>query len=252
MAHQRRRSQLNYGFTLGVTLMLCLLLPAAWSVPRRDSAHVTAVRWRQDCPECSFRKAEDGTYQYSLTYETLQVTLTLDPAELARTRRTLEHVFEVVLTFRNRGTLPVTVSPAPLDLELVDHHRVRLPSIDPDNFSARIQNDSDELVHQSERELRKHPERRQVVEDRLREHEKLVAQWLEHLSTRALRDTTLNSGRPEISGLVMFNTKTRWRGDWKEQENFVLRVPAGNVIFEFPFTLPPAGDAPALRPRPEP
>jgi hypothetical protein len=236
----------------GTALLLYLLLSCAWAAPDKHSSKAAAVRWTRDCPECAFQKAEDGTYKYSLSYETLQITLTLDPGELARTRRTLEHVFEVVLTFRNRGTVPIQVSPAPIDLELVDHHQVRLRSIDPDNFSARIQDDSDELVHLSERELKKHPERREVVENRLREHEKVVAQWLEHLSTNALRDTTLNTGQPEVTGLVLFNTKTRWKGDWKEQENFVLRIPTGKVVFEFPFTLPPPGDAPALRQRPEP
>jgi hypothetical protein len=236
---------------LGAWGALCLLF-CARAAPAKDSPKVAVVRWSGDCPECSLEKAEDGTYQYSLSYETLKITLIVDPRELAKTRRTLEHVFEVVLTFHNRGTLPIQISPDHIDLELVDHHHVRLHSIDPDYFSSRIQNDSDELVHQSERELKKHPERKDVVEDRLREHEKVVTQWLEHLSTRALRDTTLNTGQPEVSGLVVFDTRTKWMGNWKDQENFVLRIPMNTIVFEFPFVLPPPGDAPTLRPRPEP
>jgi hypothetical protein len=231
---------------------LFLLLPVAWGKSAKNSEKIAVARWTADCSECSLERAEDGTYHYSLSYETLKITLIVDPRELAKTRFTLEHVFEVVLTFHNRGTLPIQISPDHIDLELVDHHRVRLHSVDPDDFSTRIQNDSDELVHQSERELKKHPERKDVVENRLKEHEKVVTQWLEHLSTKALRDTRLDTGQPEVSGLVLFDTRSRWLGDWKEQENLVLRIPMGKTVFEFPFTLPPPGDAPALRPRPMP
>jgi len=127
---------------------------------------------------------------------------------------------------------------------------VRMSSLDPDDFSYRIQDDSDELVHQSERELKKHPERKEVIEAKLKEHEKLVTQWLEYLSTQALTNVTLDTGRPEITGMVFFSTKTKWKGDWKNEENFVLRIPADKVVFEFPFTLPPKGEEPELRERP--
>lgn len=233
-------------------MALCLLLPWAWGKSAKNSEKIAVVRWTADCSECSLQRAEDSTYHYALSYETLKITLIVDPRELAKTRRTLEHVFEVVLTFQNRGNLPIRISPDHIDLELVDHHRVRLHSIDPDSFSNRIQNDSDELVRQSEQELKKHPERKEVVENRLKEHEKVVALWLEHLSTKALRDTTLNTGQPEVSGLVVFDTRTRWLGDWKEQENLVLRIPMGKIVFEFPFALPPPGDKPTLRRRPKP
>ncbi|MBV9481834.1 MAG: hypothetical protein JO249_13915 [Acidobacteria bacterium] len=213
---------------------------------------VPQVRWREGDPQCTLLKSPDGLYHYSLGYETEKITLTLDPQELEKTRRTLSHVFRVLLTFRNTGTTPLEVSPNNITLELVDHFHVRMSSLDPDDFSYRIQDDSDELVHQSERELKKHPERRQVIETKLKEHEKLVSQWLEYLSTKALEDVTLDTGRPEITGMVFFNTKTKWKGDWKKEENFVLRIPGEKVLFEFPFTLPPVGQAPSLRERPGP
>jgi hypothetical protein len=51
--------------------------------------------------------------------------------------------------------------------------------------------------------------------------------------------------------MVFFSTKSKWKGDWKSQENFVLRIPIEKEIFEFPFALPPAGEVPTLRQRPE-
>lgn len=186
-----------------------------------------------------------------MEYETLKLTLAVDNQELEKTKRTLEHVFRLLLTVRNRGTVPVKLLPGEATLELVQHFHVRTSSLDPDDLSTRIQNDSDELVHQSERELKKHPERKEVVEKRLREHEKLVTEWLEYLSSKALQDVTLDTGQPEVTGLVLFSTKTKWKGSWKKQEDFVLRVPVEKIIFEFPFTLPPPGEEPVLRQRPE-
>lgn len=177
--------------------------------------------------------------------------MTIDPSELQKTRRTLEHVFRVLLTFQNTGTRPLNIGPEKISLELVDHFRIRTSSLDADDFSHKVQDDSDELVYQSERELKKHPERKSVIETRLKEHEKLVTEWLEYLSTHALEDVTLDRGRPETTGMVFFNTKTKWKGDWKQEENFVLRIPGEKVVFEFPFTLPPKGEEePSLRQRP--
>jgi hypothetical protein len=209
------------------------------------------VRWNESDPACTLVKGEDGIYRYSVEYETLKLTMAVDNQELEKTKRTLEHVFRLLLTVRNRGTVPVKLLPGEASLELVQHFHIRMTSLDPDDLSARIQNDSDELVHQSERELRRHPERKEVVEKRLREHEKLVTEWLEYLSSKTLQDVTLDTGQPEVTGLVLFSTKTKWKGSWKKQEDFVLRVPVEKIIFEFPFTLPPSGEEPVLRQRPE-
>lgn len=235
-----------------VTLSILLWLAAMPASPgSAKEKSMPAVRWQEGDPQCALQKSSDGLYHYSLSYETEQITLTVDAQELQKTRRTLNHVFRVLLTFRNSGTIPFDVGPDNITLELVDHFHVRMSSLDPDDFSYRIQDDSDELIHQSERELKKHPERKEVIEAKLKEHEKLVTQWLEYLSTQALTDVTLDTGRPEVTGMVFFNTKTKWKGDWKKEENFVLRIPGDKVVFEFPFTLPPkGGEEPELRQRP--
>jgi hypothetical protein len=233
------------------TLFLLLSTPllAGLKVWAKDKP-IPAVRWREGDPQCSLVKSADGLYHYSLEYETEKITMTVDTEELQKTRRTLNHVFRVLLTFRNTGTTPIDVGPGHISLELVDHYHVRMNSLDPDNFSDHIQDDSDELIHQSERELKKHPERKELIEAKLREHEKLVTEWLEYLSTNALQDVTLDTGRPQITGMVFFNTKTRWKGEWKKEETFVLRIPGEKKVFEFPFTLPPLGEEPSLRERP--
>jgi hypothetical protein len=234
-----------------LVLSLLIWLPATGTLLSAKDKPVPAVRWQEGDPQCTLQKSKDGLYHYSLSYETEKITLTVDTQELQKTRRTLKHVFRVLLTFQNTGTTPLEIGPDSISLELVDHFHARMSSLDPEDFSYRIQDDSDELIHQSERELKKHPERKEVIEAKLKEHEKLVTEWLEYLSTQALTDVTLDTGRPEITGMVFFNTKTKWKGDWKKEENFVLRIPGDKVVFEFPFTLPPKGvEEPELRERP--
>jgi hypothetical protein len=229
-------------------LVLFSVLPGFTKKKHTDPSYPT-LTWREGDRECTLSKGDDGIYRYGLGFENLHVTMAVDSQELEKTKRNLEHVFIVLLTFRNRGTAPIKINMGGISLTLVDHYGVHMSSIDPDRLAARIQGDTEELEHQSERELKNHPERRPAVEARLQEHTKLVSEWQEYLSAKTLRDTTLDTGQPETSGLVLFNTRTRWKGDWKQQENFVLRIPLQDVAIEFPFRLPPSDEGPELRKR---
>lgn len=231
-----------------LTIILGLCGPGAAKDRRRGPP---IVRWQEGSPdcECTLEKTKDGFFRYSLGFETLHISMSVDNQELEKTRRMAGRVFGVILTIRNRGTIPIKLYPGYITLELADHFHVRLQAEDPDSFSYRLQDDSDELVHQSERELKKHPERKQVIEDRLREHEKFVTEWLQFVSTQSLRDITLDTGQPEVTGWVFFDTRTKWKGSWKKQEEFVLRIPTDNAVFEIPFILPPPGEEPELRER---
>ena len=74
---------------------------------------------------------------------------------------------------------------------------------------------------------------------------------IEFLKTRSLRATKLESGHPEASGWVFFSTKSKWIDGLHKQEEFVLRVPLGDRVVEFPFSLPPSEGDLILRSRPE-
>jgi hypothetical protein len=50
---------------------------------------------------------------------------------------------------------------------------------------------------------------------------------------------------------VLFSSKSKWIDGLQKQEEFVLRVPFGNRIVEFPFSLPPSEGDLILRRRPE-
>jgi hypothetical protein len=250
-----KRTRFAHARTCGSTrLLLCfalvlLLAGLPASAKKKQSPKYPTVTWREGDRECTLSRGDDGIYRYGLGFETLHVTMAVDSQELEKTKRNLEHVFIVLLTFRNRGTTPIKINMEGISLELVDHYRVHMGSVDPESLSARIQGDTEELEHQSERELKKYPDRRAAIDARLQEHTKLVSEWQEYLSAKTLRDTTLDTGQPETSGLVLFNTRTKWKGAWKPEENFVLRIPLENVAIEFPFRLPPSDQGPELRKR---
>ncbi len=168
----------------------------------KEKAQVPTLRWDEQRPGCTFSITQDGKYHYGLW----------------------------------SGDVG---SDQNISLEFVKHFHVIQTSLNPDGFSARIQNDADELDHQTMREIEKHPERKETKEAYLRAFQKDVSELLEFLSKNSLRPAELNPANPEISGWVFFNTNIKWISEWKKQEEFVVRLPLDEKIFEFPFRLPP-------------
>ncbi|MGA8490924.1 MAG: hypothetical protein WB711_10900, partial [Terriglobales bacterium] len=100
-------------------------------------------------------------------------------------------------------------------------------------------------------EVRKHPAKKEETEAALAARQKEAADMIEFLNTRTLRTLTLNGGHPDASGWVLFSIKSKWIDGLQKQEEFVLRVPFGSQIVEFPFSLPPSEGDLILRRRPE-
>jgi hypothetical protein len=208
------------------------------------------LRWQEGTPGCDLARGEDGKDRYTVSTTQFAITLIVDSQELEKSRRTLGHILSLQVRARLTDAGTLEVRPEAASLELVRHHRVRLPSLDPDDTAAKLQTEADELVYRSEKEIQKHPEKKLELETKLREQQKLTAQWQDFLTTRALRGTLLDGGRSEISGWIFFPARSKWAGDWKEREDFILRLPTARGVIEFPFTLPPQGEPPALRRRP--
>ena len=222
-------------------LALMSLLCGAGDVAQagKDLPKPPVVRWDEARPGCTFSRTEDGKYHYGLWSDDVGITVAVDSQELEKVRRRHEPFFGVLLSVRYRGPGALDVSAENASLEFVKHFQVIQTSLDPDDFSAQVQNDADELDHQTMREIEKHPERKETKEAYLRAFQKDVSELLEFLSKNSLRPAELNPGNPEISGWVFFNTNIKWISEWKKQEEFVLRLPLDEKIFEFPFRLPP-------------
>jgi hypothetical protein len=109
----------------------------------------------------------------------------------------------------------------------VKHYHDVHPALDPDSLASKQQNDADALAEETEREIRKHPEKKEEKEAVLAARQKDAAEMIEFLKTRSLRATILDAGHPEASGWVLFSTKSKWINDLQKQEELVLRVPLG-------------------------
>jgi hypothetical protein len=243
----------------GLLLLLALTIASLLSpetghaiphaVPPKDKTKIPAVRWDEANPGCTFARGDDGKYRYGMWYEDVGITVAVDSQELEKVHRRHEPFFGVLVTVRYRGpgSLDLTVDNA--SLEFVKHFQVVQTALDPDAFSQRVQNDADELDHQTAREVERHPEKKTEKEAYVRAFLKDSAELQEFVGKNSLRPTRLGQGNAEVSGWVLFSTGSKWINGWKKQEEFILRLPINGTILEFPFKLPPKPGEVLLRKR---
>jgi len=230
-------------------LATALLAPFPGRAAPKKGERTPVLRWEEGKPGCTFNLGTDGKYRYALWADDVAVTLAVDAQEIEKTRRRVEQIFGVLLTVNYRGSATLEVRSDQISLQYVKHHAVTATSIDPDDFSQRIQSDADDLIHASERQIAKHPEKKDAEEAKLQAYQKDVSEMQEFLGTKSLRPAKLDPANPEVTGWIFFSTKSRWLGDWKKQEEFVLRFPFEKRVFEFPFMLPPKEGELILRQR---
>ena len=239
-------------------LFLAAVFPSTTSAASGNNAQYNAkkqsasptLRWSETQPGCTFSLTEDGKYRYGLWSEDAGIILSVDAREVQIIRHRIEPIFGVLLTIRYRGTASLEVSPDAITLEFMKHFKVVRTSLDPDDYIQKIQADADTLDDETRRMVAKHPEEKQARDARLQEYQKSVSELIEFLGKNSLRTAHLDRGNPEVNGWVFFDTNNKWLGDWKSQEEFILRLPLAGTIFEFPFKLPPKAGELLLRKRP--
>jgi len=239
----------------GVTGLLSavLLFSAARATgpdPDKPVAASTS-RWEEGQPGCTFSRDDDGKYRYGFWNADYGVVLAVDSQELEKVRRRAQPIFALLLTVHYRGEHSLNVTPSQASLEFVKHYHDVHGALDPDNLASKQQKDADTLAEEIQHAIRKHPEKQAEKEAVLEADRKDAAEMIEFLNTRSLRAMTLDSGHPETSGWVLFSTHSKWIDHLQKQEEFVLRVPLGNRVVEFPFSLPPSEGDLILRNRPE-
>jgi hypothetical protein len=207
------------------------------------------IRWSEEQTGCTFSRDDDGKYRYGMWSGDVGVVLAVDAREVQIIRHRIEPIFGVLLTLRYRGAGSVDSGPGGVTLQFVKHFKVVQTSLDPDDYTQKIQADADALDAETRRAVAKHPEEKQVREARLQDYQKSVNELIEFLSRSGLHTVHLDRAHPEASGWVFFNTQSKWLGKWKAQEEFVLRLPLDGKIFEFPFKLPPKEGELLLRKR---
>ena len=209
-----------------------------------------ALRWDEDRPGCTFSVDDDGKYRYGLWTDDFAITIAVDSQELRKAVSRLQPLFAIWLTVRDRGAASLSLKPEAISLEFVKHEHDLQYSLDPDKLSAKLQADADALTAKTGGEIRRHPEKQAEKEALLKSHLQDVHDTQQFLQSRSLRSVTLDPAHAEASGWVFFNARSKWVGDWKAQEEFVLRVPLGSQVIEFPFALPPSAGDLLLRRRP--
>jgi hypothetical protein len=225
----------------------------AWAAPAANDqvAASPPIHWAEGQPGSTFTRGQDGKYRYGLGSGNLGVTLAVDSRELQRARHRLHPFIAFQLTYRYKGSNSMEVRNDNLRLEFVNHSHVMHSTLDPVDFSALYQSVVDALVAENEHQIQKHPEKKEEIETNLKAYQEELIEIQEFLCAHALHHSVLDRETPEIQGWIFFNTKSKWIGDWKKREDFVLRIPMDNGVYEFPFTVPPAEGDLILRRRPE-
>jgi hypothetical protein len=233
---------------LSASLPACLGA-AASSDNKSEKFGPVTLRWDEATPGCTFSTTQDGKYQYGLRSGDVEVVLSVDSREVQIIRHRIEPIFGVFLTIHYRGQRGLDVNPNGITLQFLKHFRVVQSSLDTDDFTQKIQADADALDDETRRIIAKHPKEKDAREARLQDYQKSVSELIEFLGKNSLQSVHLDAGNREANGWVFFNTRNKWIGNWKAQEDFVLRVPMEGKVFEFPFKLPPKAGELLLRKR---
>ncbi|HEY6767795.1 MAG TPA: hypothetical protein VI386_23830 [Candidatus Sulfotelmatobacter sp.] len=239
LRHSFRVSRSRFFVYLGVTLAATGILCPVPCLARDRQPPASTLRWDEATPGCTFSQTSDGKYDYGMQVNDVHVIVSVDSQELEKVRRRHELFFSVLVSVKYRGSSAIDVHPENISLEFVRHFRVVQTSLDPNDFSQKVQNDADEFDRQIAREVQKHPEQKTAKEAQARNFQKDSAELLEFISKNTLKPSHLDSASRDVSGWAMFSTENKWIGAWKKEEEFIVRVPIAGEIFEFPFKLPP-------------
>jgi hypothetical protein len=241
--------------SLACAALCSFLAPAAAAADHKDDhkdknhSRPSTVRWAETQPGCTFSADPDGKYRYGLWSGDVGAILAVDAREVQVLQHRVEHIFGVLLTIRYRGAGSLNLTTDAITLEFTKHFKLAQPALDPNGYSEKIQGDASAFDDETRRELKKHPEKKQVLDARLQDYQKAANDLIEFLSRNSLREAHLDRANSEVTGWIFFNTENKWLGGWKAQEEFILRLPLDEKIFEFPFKLPPKAGELLLRKR---
>jgi hypothetical protein len=240
----------SLGFQLFAILSWAILWPTVGHASKNKE--LPSVRWTAGAPGCTFERRDDGKYRWTMTGRDLTVTLLMDSQELGQSRHRFYRLLGAYLSVTYTGQEQVEF-PANVRIDFVRHHDVLEGYEDPAELSNKLQNDVDTKVFETERQIKKNPKIADEKTALLRQYQKEAAEFIEFLSTQTLSPDTLmlSPGNPETHGWVLFSTRNKWIGPWKEREDFILSVGMKDKIWQFPFSLPPTEGDLILRKPPD-
>jgi len=205
------------------------------------------LRWSEGQPGCAFQAGDDGTYRYALATDDFAMTLAMDAQELEKSRRRVEPVLGLFVSVRFLKQKPPQLATNKITLEFVKHFREKQAPLDPKRLAADLQAHDKKETQTAARDIRQHPEKKDEIEAALKAQQQDISRMIEWIHTRTFQG--LPGQNLEVAGWLLFAARTRWIGELDRQEDFLLRVPLGNAVVEFPFTLPPSQGDIRLRTR---
>jgi hypothetical protein len=230
-------------------VLLLILVTGTSPVCAKDKASIPPITWAAGKAGCSFSRGDDGKYRYVLKTDDLEITIAVDSREVQVVKRRPVPVLGVVALFHYRGQQSLGVGPDKMTLQFLQHSKIVQDALQPGGLAARLQRDSSELTDQTEHAVRKHPEKKEELEATLRTHLQEMSAMTEFVNSQTLHSGLLTPAKRDLSGWVFFDTSNKWIGSFKKQEEFLLRIPFKDRVFEFPFTLPPTDGDLVLRHR---
>jgi hypothetical protein len=229
-----------------LTLLLICLAVSASAAATDDKVQV--LRWAEDRQGCAFQAGEDGTYRYALATDDFVVTVAMDAQELDKARRRIEPMLGLFVSVRFlRQNRPQFV-PGKITLAFLKHFQQKEAPWDSALLVAHLQANEEKEDQAAARNIHRHPEKKADIEAVLKQQQQSTAEIIEWVRTKTLKVTTARDD--EVAGWLLFPARTRWIGELNHQEQFLLRIPLGQVVVEFPFTLPPSQGDIRLRTRP--
>jgi hypothetical protein len=242
----------SFGLTFGGMITAALIaLPLNAAAPsQKDKSTPATLRWAEGQPGCTFSRDNDGKYRYALWTDDYGVIVAVDSQELQLVHKRSHKFFGVQLTVRYRGKDKLFVDARRATLQFIKHEKLVQSALDPEVFAAKIQSAVDNVEHDTAREIKKHPERREKREQFVQDYQKEAIELIDFVTQRTLTAVELDSARSQADGWLLFSTDNKWIGDWKRPEEFLLRIPVGHRLLEFPFALPPHQGDLILRQRP--
>src|SRR5258706_12713040 len=130
--------------------------------------------------------------------------LSVDARRVQLARHRLGPISGVLLEIPYRTPASLDVTADGITLQFMKHFKVVQTSLDPDDYTRKIQADADTLDDETRREVAKHPEKKQVREGRLQNYQKSVRELINFLGGKNLRPAHLNRRNPELGGRGFF------------------------------------------------
>ena len=238
-------------WTITRPVVIFALALASAASPKNKLDSVPTLHWAEGQPGCTFSRSDDGRYRYGLWSGDFGVILAVDSQELEKVRRRILPLVGMQLTVRYRGSDASDFAASNIALEFVKHNHDIHGFLDPSDLSKVLQDELDAMAERINRDIRKHPDKKEDLEKTSQARQNDVSEMQEFLSAHSLHPAKLDPGNPETTGWVFFSAQSEWGNSLKKQEDFVLRVPLVKLTVEFPFTLPSNESDFTLRRRPE-